>query len=93
MASITITCIKITDSGKSAFCRASTKVGWSSSQLGVGYLRPAVGETLPPVGETFTFEGTIEFREMVDVDKATGDVTTRTTTEGTPLKELVLIPA
>ena len=93
MAQITVTCVKHTESGKSAFCRATTKIGWATSILGVGYLRPAEGESLPAVGEHFTFEGTIEFREMVDVDKSTGEVKVRTTTDGTPLKELVLIPA
>ena len=93
MAQITVTCIKHTESGKSAFCRATSKVGWATSTIGVGYVKPAEGESLPDIGTSFTFEGTIEFREMQDVDKTTGEVTTRTTKDGIVLYELVLIPA
>lgn len=92
MAQITITCVKHTESGKSAFCRATSKIGWANSTIGVGYVRPAEGETLPPVGESFTFEGTIELRVMQDTNPDTGEVTTRETKEGIPLKELVLLP-
>jgi len=93
MAQITVTCIKHTESGKSAFCRATTKVGWANSTVGVGYVRPAEGESLPDIGASFTFEGTIELRVMQDTNPDTGEVTTRMTKEGIPLNELVLKPA
>lgn len=92
MAQITVTCIKHTASGKSAFCRATSKVGWATSTIGVGYVRPAEGESLPDVGASFTFEGSIELQEMQDTNPDTGEVTARTTKQGDQLFELVLIP-
>ena len=93
MANFQITVLKHSESKKSAFCRVSTRIGAFLAPSYVGYLRVAEGEELPPVTTSFAFEGTIERKPMQDIDKATGEVTARTTKDGTQLYELVLIPA
>ena len=93
MANFQITVLKHSESKKSAFCRVSTRIGAFLAPSYVGYLRVAEGEVLPPVTTSFTFEGSVEKKPMQDIDKATGEVTARTTKDGTQLYELVLIPA
>ena len=93
MANFQITVLKHSASGKSAFCRVSTKVGAFVAPSYVGYLRVADGEELPAISTSFTFEGTVERQPMQDVDKETGEATPRTTKAGDQLYELVLIPA
>ena len=93
MANFQITVLKHSESGNSAFCRVSTRVGSFLAPSHVRYLRVAEGEELPPVTTSFAFEGSVEKKPMQDVDKESGEVTARTTKDGTQLYELVLIPA
>ena len=88
-----ITVLKHSESGKSAFCRVSTRVGAFLAPSHVGYLRVAEGEELPAITTSFAFEGAVERKPMEDVNPETGEVTPRTTKAGDQLYELVLIPA
>lgn len=93
MANFQITVLKHSESGKSAFCRVSARIGAFLAPSYVGYLRVAEGEELPAITTSFPFEGAIERKAMEDVDKETGETTPRTTKAGDQLYELVLIPA
>lgn len=91
MAAIKISVIKHSESGKSAFCRVSTKTSLGFIECGVGYLYPeGEGEELPAVNSEAILEGfNVDFKEMVNSE--TGEV--RATKTGVPLKKICLIPA
>lgn len=81
-----ISILKHSDSGKSAFCKVSVAMGPFVSEKGVGYLYVAEGQELPAVGTTFPWDGAVSFADMVDIE--TGEV--RQTKGGVPLQRIVL---
>lgn len=90
-----ITVIKISDSGKSAFCRVTTGVtgvSWVRNEVGIGYLYFQEGiaeEDKPKVGDSFPYEGTVEFEVLIDSE--TGEVRTTSEENGSvPLHRIVL---
>lgn len=80
--------LKHSESGKSAFCRVSTKVPGTpfTSEHGIGYLYVEEGADLPEVGFEFEYSGDISYDNMVDVES--GEI--RTTKDGVPLQRIVL---
>ena len=84
---ITITVMKHSDSGKSAFCKCTRNFNGFASEVGVGYLYKADDDTeLPPVKTSMEYPGSVEFENMVDAE--TGEL--RTTKEGVALQRIVL---
>lgn len=83
---VTIKVMKHSESGKSAFCSVSKRVGPFVSQVGVGYMYVDKGEELPVVGTQFPYQGEVDFADMID--DATGEC--RVTKDGVVLQRIVL---
>lgn len=83
---VTIKVMSHSGSGKSAFCKVTKRVGPFVSEVGVGYMYIAEGETLPIVGTSLPYQGEVEFADMVDT--TTGEA--RVTKEGIILQRIVL---
>jgi hypothetical protein len=83
---VTIKVLKHSESGKSAFCSVSKRVGPFVSQVGVGYLYVDKGEELPVVGTNLPYSGEVDFADMVD--ETTGEA--RVTKDGVVLQRIVL---
>jgi hypothetical protein len=83
MFTYTATALKISESGKSAFIALSTKVGFASTKVAIGYVD--IEKDTVKVGDTFTFTGT--YRQ---VDMTNEDGTPRTTNDGVILQRLIL---
>ena len=88
MAAVNIKVLKHSESGKSAFCRCSRKLGAFSSEIGVGYLYRASEDTeLPEVGTELEWPGDVGFEPLVDAD--TGAV--RTTKDGSSTLQRIVL--
>lgn len=85
---VSIKVLKHSESGKSAFCRCSRKLGAFSSEVGVGYLYRADENTdLPVVGTELEWPGDVGFEPLVDAE--TGSV--RTTKDGSATLQRIVL--
>lgn len=89
-----VTVIKVTDSGKSAFCRitSATAASWVRNEIGVGYLYFQEGiadEDKPKPGDAFDFEGEVAFEPLIDSD--TGTVRTTSPEHGSVVLNRIVL--
>lgn len=85
---VQIRVLKHSESGKSAFCKCTRKLGAFSSEIGVGYLYKDEDATeLPEKDTVLSWPGEVGFEPLIDAE--TGEV--RTTKDGKAVLQRIVL--
>jgi len=86
--SVQIRVLKHSESGKSAFCKCTRKLGAFSSEIGVGYLyKDEDASELPEKDTVLSWPGEVGFEPLID--STTGEV--RTTKDGSAVLQRIVL--